>query len=133
MKNSFRLLFFSISLILLDQIFKFSFSGISICNKNIAWNISVSPGIFYFLWIGIFIFLIFLFSKSNNYFERIALTFIISGAVSNVIDRIRFRCVLDYIDLKFWPVFNLADIYITIGISFLIVIYIKYKIPDTKY
>jgi len=37
------------------------------------------------------------------------------GAISNIIDRIYFSCVIDFIDLRFWPVFNLADVYITVG------------------
>jgi lipoprotein signal peptidase len=50
----------------------------------------------------------------------IGVLFIISGAISNIIDRIYFGCVIDFIDLRFWPVFNLADIYITIGAIILI-------------
>jgi len=45
---------------------------------------------------------------------------ILSGGISNIIDRIHFGCVIDFIDLGFWPVFNLADIFITIGAIILI-------------
>ena len=128
MKTSFRLLFFSISLILLDQIFKFSFSAISICNKNIAWSLLISPGIFYFLWIIIITILIYLFLKTEFYGQKIFLVLIFSGAISNIIDRIRLGCVVDYIDLKFWPVFNLADVYISLGIVLLIIFNFKFKI-----
>jgi signal peptidase II len=37
------------------------------------------------------------------------------GAVSNIIDRILSGCVIDFIDLRLWPVFNLADTFIVIG------------------
>ena len=45
---------------------------------------------------------------------------IIAGAVGNLIDRIRLGYVIDFIDVKFWgiydfPVFNVADILIVIG------------------
>jgi signal peptidase II len=60
-------------------------------------------------------FLIFLVFKVNLYYQKIFLALIFSGAISNIIDRIRLGCVVDYIDLKFFPVFNLADIYITVG------------------
>jgi signal peptidase II len=41
---------------------------------------------------------------------------ILSGAVSNIIDRLYFGCVIDFIDLKIWPVFNLADSFIVLGV-----------------
>jgi len=43
------------------------------------------------------------------------LILIFSGALSNLIDRLHYGCIVDFIDLKFWPVFNLADAFITIG------------------
>jgi lipoprotein signal peptidase len=49
-----------------------------------------------------------------------ALILIFSGGISNIIDRIYFGCVIDFIDLKFWPVFNFADIFITFGVVILI-------------
>jgi len=92
------------------------------CNRNIAWSIPVAPGIFYFLWITIFLLLIYFFLKSKHQLERTALILILSGAISNLADRIARGCVVDFIDLKFWPAFNLADIYITIGVMALLII-----------
>lgn len=40
---------------------------------------------------------------------------LLGGAVSNLIDRLRFGYVVDYIDLKYLPVFNLADLFIVLG------------------
>lgn len=40
---------------------------------------------------------------------------VLGGAVGNLIDRVRVGCVIDFIDLRFWPVFNLADAAITVG------------------
>lgn len=39
------------------------------------------------------------------------------GALSNSMDRIQLGGVLDYIDLKWWPVFNMSDVYITISVA----------------
>ncbi|MDD5770910.1 MAG: signal peptidase II [Candidatus Omnitrophica bacterium] len=46
---------------------------------------------------------------------KIALSLIVSGAVGNLIDRLRFGYVIDFLDFRFWPVFNLADSALTIG------------------
>lgn len=48
-----------------------------------------------------------------------ALALQLGGAVGNLIDRIRFHYVIDFIDLRVWPVFNVADSAITIGIVLL--------------
>ena len=40
---------------------------------------------------------------------------ILGGAVGNLIDRVRFGGVVDFLDFRVWPVFNLADSCITIG------------------
>ncbi len=51
---------------------------------------------------------------------RLGLALILSGAVGNLIDRVRFGYVIDFIDLRVWPVFNVADSAITIGVALLI-------------
>ncbi|MCR3922593.1 MAG: signal peptidase II [Firmicutes bacterium] len=51
---------------------------------------------------------------------RVALTFLLAGALGNLIDRIRFGYVIDFLDLRVWPVFNVADIAIFIGIGLLL-------------
>ncbi|MFW6278729.1 MAG: signal peptidase II [Bacillota bacterium] len=47
---------------------------------------------------------------------------IIGGAVGNLIDRIRLGYVIDYLDFKIWPVFNLADMAVVIGGGLLIIV-----------
>lgn len=41
--------------------------------------------------------------------RKIALAFLIAGGVGNLIDRLRFGAVVDYLDFRVFPVFNLAD------------------------
>ncbi|WP_376791530.1 signal peptidase II [Thermoflexus sp.] len=51
---------------------------------------------------------------------RIALGLQLGGAFGNLIDRIRFGFVTDFLDFKFWPVFNLADSAIVVGMLLLL-------------
>lgn len=44
-----------------------------------------------------------------------SLSLILAGALGNLIDRLAFGYVIDFIDLRIWPVFNVADSAITIG------------------
>ena len=46
---------------------------------------------------------------------RVGLCLILSGAIGNLIDRIRLGAVIDFLDFRIWPVFNIADSAITIG------------------
>ena len=43
----------------------------------------------------------------------------LGGAIGNLLDRMRFGYVIDFIDFKLWPVFNLADMSIVIGVGLL--------------
>ncbi len=50
-----------------------------------------------------------------NSFYVIAFCLILGGALGNLFDRIVYGYVIDFIDLRIWPVFNIADSAITIG------------------
>lgn len=52
---------------------------------------------------------------------RLALGLILGGALGNLIDRIRLGYVIDFIDLRWWPVFNLADSAIVLGVCLLLI------------
>src|SRR5947209_5150677 len=51
---------------------------------------------------------------------RTALGLILGGAVGNLIDRVRLGYVVDFIDVRVWPVFNLADSAIVLGVTLLL-------------
>lgn len=53
-------------------------------------------------------------ARSDRY-TSFALGLILGGAVGNLIDRVRLGYVVDFIDLRVWPVFNIADSCVTIG------------------
>ena len=51
----------------------------------------------------------------------VALGLLIGGSTSNLIDRIRLGHVTDFLDLRYWPAFNLADSFIVVGVAILFV------------
>ena len=55
--------------------------------------------------------------KSNKYSKTytIALSLILAGALGNLVDRLLYGYVIDFLDFRVWPVFNVADSAITIG------------------
>ena len=61
-----------------------------------------------------------------------ALSLIIGGAIGNLIDRIMLGHVLDFIDVNYWPVFNLADLSISIGTAILFYCIIRAKSKKEK-
>ncbi len=76
-----------------------------------------------FLWviISIIIFSIFLYwylkeKDSLSKIYRMSYVFILEGAFSNILDRILYGYVIDFIDFKVWPVFNLSDTLISLGL-----------------
>ncbi len=52
----------------------------------------------------------------DNALGRVALGLVLGGTVGNLIDRLRFGYVTDFIDFRIWPTFNVADSAVTIGI-----------------
>lgn len=57
---------------------------------------------------------------ANSPLKKIASLLIISGALGNMIDRIYYGFVIDFLDFRVWPVFNLADMVISIGVVLVI-------------
>jgi lipoprotein signal peptidase len=55
-------------------------------------------------------------SRNNMSMYGTSLVFMISGAIGNLIDRIQIGAVIDFIDLGFFPVFNFADTYLSLGV-----------------
>ena len=49
----------------------------------------------------------------------VALGFVLGGSVANLLDRVRLGHVTDFLDLRWWPAFNLADSFIVVGVAIL--------------
>ena len=71
----------------------------------------------------------FIFISKTKFINKYALSFILAGSIGNGIDRIFNGYVIDFIKIKFidFPVFNIADIVINVGVLILIVSNLRYK------
>lgn len=69
--------------------------------------------------LAMILFLVSRYSKLS-FLEKTAILFIIGGAGGNLIDRIVYGHVIDFLDFMIWPVFNIADSFITIGVTILV-------------
>ena len=113
------------------ELFSSNFLNISlIWNKGIAFGLfSFDQGYFYkliTLIIAIVIFIIFIMMMRNNGFKKYSLLLILGGSLGNLYDRILYASVPDFIDFHIgelhWFIFNIADIFITIGVIFMILL-----------
>jgi signal peptidase II len=109
---------------ILGDFFQFNFTP----NYNIAFSLPISGVFLNFLIISIIIVLLYelLFSEiRKEWLKASFLTFIIFGAISNILDRLKYGFVIDYLDLKYFTVFNLADVMIVGGVLGILLITIK--------
>jgi signal peptidase II len=145
-KNSLINLFLVLSIFLLDRLSKIfvinldkKFLGTEIfsskfLNISLIWNKGIAFGLFSFnnqntyniltiLILLIILGILFIIIKSKSY-ERYALLMILGGALGNVFDRIIYKGVPDFIDFHIgdfhWFIFNVSDIFITIGVILMI-------------
>jgi len=90
------------------------YPGIIQINENLVFGISFRYPIVLNLTVLILFTLTIYFLRKK---ARVTLpaVFVISGALSNIIDRSIYSGVVDYINLKFWPSFNFADLLIVVG------------------
>ena len=100
---------------LIGDIFKFSLAK----NYNIAFSLPFS-GLLLIITTAIIIIGLIYYSlilyKKEKYKYLSYLTIIIFGAISNIADRIKFGFVIDYLDLKYFTIFNIADVMIVGGV-----------------
>ena len=141
-------LFLVLSIFLLDRISKIyviyldkKFLGSEIfsskyLNINLIWNDGIAFGLFSFeksnlynfltlIIIAIIFLIIFMTAKAEG-IKKYSLLMILGGAIGNVFDRLFNRAVPDFIDFHIgnfhWFIFNIADVFITIGVMFMILI-----------
>ena len=111
-------------------------------NINLIWNEGIAFGLFSFgqnnlyniltIIISLIIITILYFLINSQGLKRYSLLMILGGALGNLYDRIFYKAVPDFIDFHIqtfhWFIFNVADIFITIGVIFMILV----EITDAK-
>ena len=101
-----------------------------ILNPGAAFGILENERIF-FIFAGIIVLIIGIYIfpklKKQGKLVRFGAIFLLSGAVGNLIDRAQTGLVVDFIDFRIWPVFNIADIAIVCGTFFIIYSVMKSK------
>ncbi len=116
-------------------------------NIRLIWNEGIAFGLLSFnetvfynaltvLILIIILIIFFMLSKSNG-IKKFSLMMILGGAIGNVYDRIFYGAVPDFIDFHIgnfhWFIFNVADIFITLGVIFMIIIEITGNNKNDKY
>ena len=103
-------------------------------NIVLIWNDGIAFGLFSFnknnlynfltIIISVVILIVFIMIIKNRGFKKYALLMIFGGAIGNLYDRVIFKAVPDFIDFHIgefhWFIFNVADIFITLGVIFMI-------------
>ena len=110
-------------------------------NINLIWNEGIAFGLFSFsdkffyhilsFLIGAVILIIIVMLNRSEGLKKYSLIMILGGALGNFYDRIVFEAVPDFIDFHVenfhWFIFNVSDIFITIGVVLMIIIEITHK------
>ena len=105
-------------------------------NISLIWNEGIAFGLLSFDQNGLYniltfliiliVFFIFIMILKSSGFKKYALLMILGGAFGNIFDRIIYKAVPDFIDFHIgdfhWFIFNVADIFITLGVIFMILL-----------
>ena len=149
------IIFFSVALIfLIDRISKIlviskseklnqnEIFSTKFINFHLIWNEGIAFGLLSFsnsstyqimtlFILLVILILIFYMLKTDMINEKIGFILIVGGAIGNLFDRFFYSAVPDFIDLHInnfhWFIFNIADIFITIGVLWLILTEINFK------
>jgi signal peptidase II len=99
------------------------FSIHHVTNSGIAFGLFASATSIVILLTGVAVaWMLYFFARSGSRHPvlPVALGLVIGGSMSNLIDRVRLGHVTDFLDLRYWPAFNLADTFIVVGVAALL-------------
>jgi signal peptidase II len=93
-----------------------------ITNSGAAFGIFPNQGNFFIVIavvVALAIVLYYRYLPTGNWLVRLSLGLQLGGAIGNLLDRIRYGHVVDFVDIGFWPIFNIADLAIVSGVGIL--------------
>jgi signal peptidase II len=160
-KHPFYFLLISVLVVAIDQVSKFAvrhfmferqvsvigdfFNLTHVQNPGAAFSISFSSVLFNRIFFSVVTFvmifvILYMLKQSKSFWERLSYSFIIGGALGNLIDRLRLGSVTDFLDFYFfnifglerWPVFNFADSSIVVAVIMLLVYVLFFENRKTK-
>ncbi len=103
-------------------------------NPNSAFGLLKFPNtVFVIIGIIVIIIIVFLLRKKiaqKNKIVFFSLIFILGGSLGNMFDRLRVGSVIDFLDFRIWPIFNIADSALNIGLFLLIIHFLFHKEDD---
>ncbi|MCG8546043.1 MAG: signal peptidase II [Alphaproteobacteria bacterium] len=106
------------------------FNIVVVCNRGISFGLfneasAWGPIILIGIAVAISVFLVFWLRQAQIQLVAAAIGLILGGAIGNVIDRIRYGAVVDFLDFHaygfHWPAFNVADSAITVGVALVLI------------
>jgi signal peptidase II len=98
------------------------FRIIHITNSGAAFGIFPNQGNFFLaiaVIVAVAIVLYYRYLPTGSWLVRVSLGLQLGGAMGNLIDRMRYGHVVDFVDIGFWPIFNVADVAIVTGVAIL--------------
>lgn len=120
------------------EIISHFFSLTYVQNTGAGFSLFEDFGVLFFavLTIAALVVIIYMFVRSDDVRTQLCLTLVFSGALGNFIDRLRFGYVRDFLSFRIFgwdfPVFNIADICITVGFGCLIACMIYDEVQERK-
>ena len=94
-----------------------------IINKGAGFGILQNKQ-WFFIWFAVIVIgiILYLYDKiPASKYVQLGVGLILGGAIGNLIDRIRLNYVIDFLDFRFWPAFNIADSAVSVGAVILII------------
>ncbi len=107
-------------------------------NDGAAWGVLSGKQVFLIVMSIVFLFIFTFYyvkEKNKTWLLTVAYAFLVGGCLGNLYDRVVIRYVRDFIQFDFWqsfPVFNFADVFLSIGVVIFVIYLIIYFVKESK-